>query len=250
MDSKKTGVRIKPGALAEDKETWSLFMEPYWRQRQLAGDKGFKSFTENLTPLTPRNGRTHILDQLLLRGEADMDRAIQYLQKTLRPMNSTAGELYFDGNGTDVDLAAPWLEAEERARASPDAKASLTRMKDAVQQLQNKFRRLNAESVNKLTTSAQRSLKVLKLCEEFADLRVEGDHLLFDPLGRYTLRHVKASCAYVGDLSRRGGEEHGFAWHVAMRDLCILKATALTDGHTVTVPFSTMEKLDIHRNWG
>lgn len=250
MDSKKMALQIKPSILAEDKKEWSLYMEPYWRQRQVIGQKTPTIFARNHKPLKPRDGSTHILDRLVRAGEDEMDKAIQELEKQLRPTNPTAGDLYFDGNGRDVDLAAPWLEAEERARGNPEAEAAIERLEGAIRDLQKRLRNLNIDSAKKVTTSVQRRGQLREICQRFGDFRVAGDYLICDPLGDYTLRDIKASCAYFCDSGRRGGEDHGFAWHVAMRELCKIKANAVGSGNTVTIPFTTTEKLDVSKNWG
>jgi hypothetical protein len=250
MDSKKMAVQIKPSILAEDKQEWSRYEEPSWRQHQLNGGDSSKSMSRNQKALRPRDGSTNILDRLVEAGEADMNTAIKDLEDRLRPPNPAAGDLYFDGNGRDFDLAAPWFNAEEKAKADPEAKAALKRMEESVRRFQKDFRRLNVDSAKKITTSVQRRAQLREICRKFVDFRVDGDTLLCDPSGDYTLKDIKASCAYVCDSERRGGEDNGFVWHVAIRDLGRLKANALGGGHTVTIPFTTAEKLDVSKNWG
>jgi hypothetical protein len=250
MDSKKMAIQIKPAILAADKKEWSVWNEPYWRQRQLNEGDSSVVGTRNQKPLRPWDGSTNILDRLVRAGETDMDNAIHDLENKLRPNNPAAGDLYFNGNGRDFDLAAPWLDAEERAKGNPVAATALKRLQERVREFQKGFRRLNVDSVKKITTNVQRRAQLREICKDFASFRVDGDVFICDPLGDYTLRDIKASCAYVCDLEKRGGEENGFVWHVAIRDLCKLKANAVGGGHTVTIPFTTAEKLDISKNWG
>ena len=243
-------VEIEPDMLAEDKKEWSRYDEPYWRQRQLNGGDSSVIMPKNQKALRPRDGSTNILDRLVQAGESDMNNAIQDLEKKLRPNNPAGGDLYFDGNGRDFDLAAPWFDAEERAKGDPEAEAALKRLEERIRGFQKSFRKLNADSATKATTTVQRRSRLREICTDFANFRVDGDRLICDPLGDHTLKDIKASCAYVCDSERRGGEDNGFVWHVAMQHLGKLKANAIGGGHTVTIPFTTAEKLDISKNWG
>lgn len=247
MDSRKTGRRIKPEVLARDKEEWSKYEDPYWhlRQRSIVASPLSK---ENQKPLKPRDGRTHILDQLVLAGEDELNAAIQRLQEKLRPSHRGGGELYFDGKGTDGDLAHPWKTAEDWAKGNAERESWLKRIKDGVLHCQERFRKLNVDSARKVTTTAQRRVQLREICQEFASL---GVGTMDSPWSDESLRIARASCAYVCDANstRRGGSDNGFAWHVAMRDLCMIKAKAIGNGNTFTVSLSVMEKMDVHRHW-
>ncbi|KIM23184.1 hypothetical protein M408DRAFT_332479 [Serendipita vermifera MAFF 305830] len=248
MDSRKTGIRIKPKVLARDKAEWSVHEEPYWlrRQKNLVSSPFSK---QNLRPLRPRDMRTHVLDQLVLAGEDELARAIKLFQDKLRPKARGTGELYFDGNGTDSHLTYHWRAAEHRAEIEPGGKAELQKIKDGVIACQNRFKHLNMESARKITTIAQRKVKLRQICDEYSRLGTSIDGGKMGMEQDELLRFVKASCAYVCDATKRGGADNGFAWHVAMRDLCEIKARALAGGHIVAVPYSVMEKLDVHRHW-
>src|SRR6202034_4359043 len=113
--------------------------------------------------LRPRDGSTNILDRLVRAGEDDMNKAIQDLEKRLRPNNPRAGDLYFDGNGRDFELVAPWIEAEERAKGNPEAEAAVKRLRDSVLEFQKTFRKLNVDSAKKITTSVQRRAQLRDL---------------------------------------------------------------------------------------
>ncbi len=249
MDSRKTGIRVKPSVLAKDKEEWSLYEEPYWLRRQ----KGLTSAANsklNQKRLAPRDGRVHILDQLVIAGEEELAVALQVLKDTLRPAQRGEGELYFDGNGMDSALTAPWETAKQWVKEYPEIEEALERMRKGVLACQKSFRALNVDSARKITTNIQRRSQLRDICQEFKDLRIGDEATMMGPLGEEYWRLVKASCAYVCDGGYRGGADNGFAWHVAFRDLCTIKAKAIEEGHTFTIPFSVMERMDVHRHWG
>jgi hypothetical protein len=246
MDAKKTGIRIKDKVLQEDKQYWSLFEEPYWRRQQLDRDaKSPRNFVRNNKPLTPRNGISPVLDELVLRGVDELNSAIIRLESTIQPKERGTGDLYFDGNGKDLDLLRAW----EMASRDPNKRRDCGEIQGVIKRCSDQLKALNVDTKRKLCSARVRTTRLRAICREFATNPPLENLASFR--SEEELRIVKASCAYAWDLSSalRGGDERGFAWMMAIRDLCAIKARAISDGDTITIPHSVRDRLETHRYW-
>jgi hypothetical protein len=246
MDAKKTGIRIKDKVLQEDKQYWSIFEEPYWRRQQLEKDaKSPRAFVRNNKPLTPRNGISPILDELVLRGVDELNSAIIRLESTIQPKEPGTGDLYFDGNGKDPDLLRAW----EMASYDPNKRRDCGEIQGVIKRCFDRLKALNVDTRRKLCSAKVRTITLRAICREFATNPPLENLASFR--SEEELRIVKASCAYAWDLSLalRGGDERGFPWIMAMRDLCAMKAQAISSGDTITIPHSVRDRLETHRYW-
>jgi RNA-dependent RNA polymerase len=246
MDSRKTGIRIKDEVLQEDKRYWSLFEEPYWRRQQLDRDaKSPRPFVRNNKPLTPRNGITPILDELVLRGVDELNSAMIRLESIIQPKEAGVSDLFFNGNGKDPDLLRPW----ETARQDLSKRDDCGEIQGVIKRCFDQLKSLNVDTKRKLCSARVRTTRLRAICREFAaNPPLEQ---LFSFRSEEELRMVKASCAYEFDiaLTARGGDERGFPWIMAMRDLCSMKARAISGGDTITIPHSVRDRLETHRYW-
>jgi hypothetical protein len=260
MDSKKSGLRILPEILKKEKIEWSAFEEPYWRRRQMesaAKEKNRVQFDRgNKKRLVSRHDRPGILNQLASASEHQLDDAIGRLVKMLETSDPNSA-FHFIGNGIDSDLTKPWKEALKWAENDVSREEQLYTISVVVKNSQNTLRDINKLFKDKKITSKQRTAEIRDLCQRF---ECEPPHEYIPsfctpiPDIQDTLRVVKASCAYYMDTDpsedgRRGGSDNGFPWILCMKDLCSIKARALSGWDTFTMPREIRDRMEVHTYW-
>lgn len=258
MDSKKSGLRIRDEELTHDHREWSKFSEPYWRQRQMELDKK-ETFIKEHNPksLEPKGGGIPILDRLAYAGEKQVDEEIKRLKDRV-DASREENDLFFLGNGTDEDLAAPWNAAVNFAKGNRVYEAQLDAIKVFVKDCFDAMKRISVETARRRCTARQRTNEIRAICTRFAEFQPqldEGQPSMFGVLDADAVRgRVMASCMYVHDMlhggSRRGGSTNGLGWQIAFRELCAIKSKTVSKGDTVSLPRTVHEKRETHKYWG
>ncbi|PVF94320.1 hypothetical protein CPB86DRAFT_740750 [Serendipita vermifera] len=256
MDSKKSGYRILPEIVKAEKLYWSRFDEPEWRQRQMettAKGKGTNQINRaNSKSLKSKATRMSILDQLTDASDTQIDNAMGQLMETL-DTTDTKSDFHFIGNGMDRDLSKPWEEAMAWAKGDMSREREIQAIRTMVKNSQKELRAINSQFAKKSITGKQRTQEIRDLCQRFGEEPpIEEVPSFGTPVsGGETLRLVKASCAYYFDMTdtRRGGSENGFPWILAMKDLCAIKARALSGDDTFTMPRGVRDRMEVHSYW-
>ena len=258
MDSKKSGLRIRDAVLSYDTQTWSRFTEPYWKRRQLEMEKR-PTFVKEHNPkeLERVGGGTPILDKLVISGERQVNGELKRLKDRVDTTKDD-NELFFIGRGTDMDLAAPWEQAKERAKGKPHYEAEIKAIEEFVKKCFGEMKQLGQDVAKGNCTARQRTNEIRAISSKLADFQPITDPdvpSIFGALDADTIRRrVIASCAYVHDMvhggPRRGGSMLGVVWQIAMRELCAIKSYAVSKGDTVTIARSVHEKRETHKYWG
>ncbi|KAG8814201.1 hypothetical protein FRC17_001249, partial [Serendipita sp. 399] len=249
MDAKKAGLRIKDHILRDDKEVWTPFEVPIWRQRQKGKEP--VPFSNQKRELPYLNKVIPVLNQLIYAGESEIRHAMANMRGHLKGTQSNVGQPEMD-----EDLAAPWMEKKQQAASDMALKRELDAIEEIVRTCHNRLLQINAEA-NTPNGLRLYPSRIHQLCQDFqsnpsADkvpslvARVEAStgH-------RPILQQVKASCAYVLEMekARRGSKESGFPWIVAMKELCTMKADVVGEGDTLTMPRDIDDRRDVHKNW-
>ncbi|KAI6015621.1 RNA dependent RNA polymerase-domain-containing protein [Pisolithus marmoratus] len=201
LDSSKTGLRVKEIVFSRDQKTWGS--EKPWYVHTLAGKKGE-------TNMVKRDKPPFILDALMEYGDALKQK---HLKEYQHHWNSQQDD------DVDEDLAGPWRAARAKADQARAENLSVfsSNLEDIeihVQRLLDAYKKVAAATRGTTRSSSSSNPYTELACKFLQKPKFRGFQAFSD--GDVCL--IKASLAALKSMR--------FAFSVAFRDLCRIKAQA------------------------
>lgn len=233
LDGSKTGVSIDP-------VHYSSLLKKYGQPVPWKADtsKDLMASMDNRPKLKrPDHLGPFIMDELNLCLAKLRDEWLQEVDKKLDPSKSGA-------HAVDEDLTAPFKQAKERAKRldqEPGAggaflMVALTAIEEHVEKTREKWRMEHAKTRKRTSTKAftdapieQRQDALRAVSREFWDFDPPNSDAFSEP----EQRRLMASCAYDYNARMHGAVR--FPFDIAFRELCTIKADAVSRGRTKSI---------------
>lgn len=206
MDASKTGLRVKQPVFDQDRQQWGA-KQP-WYAWKLEQGKSAKNTSQK--PLLKRQGSPFILDVLVEEGE-------NLRKEALHDYRRLKGQSMEE----DQDLSRPWIAAKARAnQAKMNGIFGLTQNLEDIEAHVEEARRMYQRAVvisraSSAENSSSKDEYYDKVASAFAKSPSFRSFLFFSD---DDVQILKASFASTKSLT--------FAFSVAFRDLCAIKARA------------------------
>ncbi|KAH6914841.1 RNA dependent RNA polymerase-domain-containing protein [Coprinopsis sp. MPI-PUGE-AT-0042] len=237
LDGTKSGLRVKSEVEASDGRKYDYSPRPWKEHQNSSKKKVLKLKAYNAVPLVrPHKLGPFIMDEIHEHSKHEADNLIAYLHNFCKENVN---------HSKDPHLTAPYQEAETKLRgpAKELYAADLNKIKHHVRQMFAKHKAEMAPSHGSPSKSRSAEFSrghittrqdvIRRLSREFAQSPDPSTMFMTSD----AVAKVKASYAYIYDLEqwRRGEKASRFPWNVAFRDLCELKAKAVSGGLAKTV---------------
>jgi hypothetical protein len=258
MDSKKSGIRIKPAKLREDQKRWDQDKDPFWKYQQNAAKPG--NGRDDGTTSTGRSMEcsTFILDVLVDIGSGFLKDEIDAFKTRLQVYHESDFNAKAQSSILDEDLRRPWAEARKWTRGEKDKTGELDLIATTVRECLERFMGMIVKHIETKPSPRKQQEDLEAIVQFYTSTPALEDLPLLaaSPDGAAQVARIKASYAYLWDLIRRyqkkgqvGGSPSGFAWKMAMAELGDIKAKAVQSGKGACVPYNTLERMAVHRHF-
>lgn len=266
LDATKTGITVEPAQLSKDQQAYQRPM-PAWKEPIQTDEKKSKfTDTSNLARLKRRDNLPgFIMDTLKAKVKNEYHHQMAIITQRLGPI----------ANLPDEDLTEPWQTFCKRADAAmADGWMRLKEVADAiyvhVKAIADRWqteRHQAREAKQKAFLSKGKGRQTLQHGEKSPDvtfttmpIELRQDILRNlsqsfakhpDDLNRFCddteLARIKASCAYSVACMQPSFER--FPFDIATRDLCSIKAHAVSGGTEKTVTPDFYNRFDLHKGF-
>jgi hypothetical protein len=264
LDGAKSGMTVKPEVMKEDQQKYG-HRTPRWKETE--EEKESEGQKNRHHPRRPTSLGRFIGDELYAEAEKEGD-------KWLLKISKKFDEVVNQGCCVDPDLAAPYREIQDKAKAEDEEgrlyAADLELIRKHVQavyeQHDTDVKRANAQRQSSRQSSPRKSPRKDKKEIMFSELRIEDRQDILRRLSRQFAKSpedwelhmperyvpvVKASYAYVYDCEKRQNSQvkwSRFPWDVAFRTLCDIKGQASGNHKTVTGQFYELFSLKLPKS--
>jgi len=258
MDSKKSGIRIKPAVLREDQKRWDQDKDPFWRYQQTAAKPGNSRDDGTTSAGRCMECSTFILDVLVNIGSGFLKDEVDAFKTRLQVYRDSDFNLKSQSTIVDEDLRRPWAEARKWTLGEKDKTSELDLIAATARECLERFMGMIVKNIETKPSPRKQYEDLDAIVRFYASTPALEDLPLLAacPDGAAQVARIKASYAYLCDLVRLyqkkgqvGGSPSGFAWKMAMAELGDIKAKAVQSGKAISVPYNTLERLAVHRHF-
>jgi hypothetical protein len=258
MDAKKSGIRIKPAKLREDQRRWDQDKDPYWKYEQAMAKPGANRDASTTSTGRSMEPSAFILDVLVNVGSGFLKDEVDAFKSRLQIYREDDFNAKSHSRILDEDLRRPWNEARKWTQGEKDKTEEIDLIATTVSDCLDRFMKMIVQNIDAKASTRKRHEDLQALVRYYASTPALEDLPLLasGPDGASQVARVKASYAYLYDLVRHykkkgqvGGSSSGFAWKMAMAELGDIKARSLQDGNSARVPYDTLERLAVHRQF-